>query len=177
MKAVLAQLRTICNTINRVASWLLIAYIGLNTVLVIIVVLYRMTGRGIAWSEELSRWLLVGICFIGASVAMNRGAHVGVTAVVDIVPDLVKRLLVFVANAAVMFFLVYLIRYSFAGAMASQRSVGAVVNIPMMWPYLQLVLGGILMAIQLLPNLIGPFVPDEDIAASMLTRPLDDEES
>lgn len=176
MKAVLAQLRTACNAINRAASWLLIIYIGVNTALVIIVVLYRMTGRGIAWSEELSRWLLVGICFVGASVAMNRGAHVGVTAVVDFVPDLVKRLLVFAANSAVMFFLIYFIRYSFITAMASQRSVGAVVNIPMMWPYLQLVLGGVLMAVQLLPNLIGPFIPAEDIGVSMLTRPLEDEE-
>ena len=175
MGRVLAWLRRACDIIDRVSSWVLIAYMGTNTALIIIVILYRMTGRGVSWSEELSRWLLVGICFLGSSVAMNRGAHIGVTAAVDISPNILKRVLVFLANAAVMLFLIYFIRYGYGTAMASRRSVGAVIKVPMMWPYLQMVVGGILMAIQLIPNLIGPFLPDEDIDRSMLTRMTEEE--
>ena len=176
MYRVVAWLRGVCDVIDRVSSWVLVAYMGLNTGLIIIVILYRMTGRGVSWSEELSRWLLVGICFLGSSVAMNRGAHIGVTAVVDVSPDILKRAIVFVANAVVFVFLIYFIRFSYATAIASRRSVGAIIKVPMMWPYLQMVVGGVLMAIQLIPNLLGPLLPNEDITRSMLTRMSDEEE-
>lgn len=175
MNRVLGGIRKVCDAINRVASWLLIVYMGTNTALIIIVILYRMTGRGVSWSEELSRWLLIGICFIGSSVAMNKGVHVGVTLLVDLSPSMLKRALVFIANAAVMLFLIYFVRYSFLQAIASRRSVGAIIKLPMMYPYMQLVIGGVLMAIQLLPNLIGPLVPGEDITKCMLTQTPEEE--
>ena len=170
MDRLLTGLRKVCDVINRIACRLLVVYIAMNTALIIVVVLYRMTGRGVSWAEEMSRWLLVGICFVGSSVALNRGTHVGITALVDISPAPLKRIFVFTANALVMIFLIYFVRHTFATAFGSFRQMGAIIKVPMTLPYLQMPLGGILMIIQLLPFLIGPLMKSSKIEKYMLTQ-------
>jgi TRAP-type C4-dicarboxylate transport system permease small subunit len=170
MDRIFSAVRKFCDVTNKIASWLLILYIAMNTGLIIIVVLYRMTGRGVSWAEEMSRWLLVGICFVGSSVALNRGVHVGITAFIDITPKALKRVLIICANVLVMLFILVFIRFSFATALTSSRQMGAIVKVPMTVPYLQMPIGGILMAIQMLPFLIGPFLKREKLEKFMLTQ-------
>jgi TRAP-type C4-dicarboxylate transport system permease small subunit len=69
-----------------------------------------------------------------------------------------------------MIFLLYFIRYTFATAFTSSRQMGAIVKVPMTLPYLQMPIGGILMAVQMLPFLIGPFIKKERIEKFMLTQ-------
>ena len=46
------------------------------------VVLRYLFNSGIATSEELSRWLLVWLTFLGAIVAMREHAHLGVDSLI-----------------------------------------------------------------------------------------------
>ncbi|WP_275185402.1 TRAP transporter small permease [Bradyrhizobium sp. CSA112] len=50
------------------------------------VVLRYLFNSGIATSEELSRWLLVWLTFLGAIVALRQHAHLGVDALVRALP-------------------------------------------------------------------------------------------
>ena len=50
------------------------------------VVLRYVFNSGIAVSEELSRWLLVWLTFLGAIVALRRHAHLGVDTLVRALP-------------------------------------------------------------------------------------------
>ena len=50
------------------------------------VVLRYVFNSGIAISEELSRWLLVWLTFLGAIVALRRHAHLGVDTLVRALP-------------------------------------------------------------------------------------------
>src|SRR5436189_1673596 len=60
------------------------------TVMVVLVfsnvVLRYVFNSGIAISEELSRWLLVWLTFLGAIVALRRHAHLGVDTLVRALP-------------------------------------------------------------------------------------------
>jgi TRAP-type C4-dicarboxylate transport system permease small subunit len=67
------------------------------------VVLRYAFNSGIATSEELSRWLLVWLTFLGAIVALREHAHLGVDALVRVLPPL-GRLICFVASYALMLY-------------------------------------------------------------------------
>jgi TRAP-type C4-dicarboxylate transport system permease small subunit len=65
------------------------------------VVLRYAFHSGIAQSEELSRWLMVWLTFLGAVVALREHAHLGVDTLVRALPPLGKRLC-FVASYGLM---------------------------------------------------------------------------
>src|SRR4029079_12846825 len=56
------------------------------------VVLRYVFNSGIATSEELSRWLLVWLTFLGAIVALRQHAHLGVDTLVRALPPRGRRI-------------------------------------------------------------------------------------
>ena len=67
------------------------------------VVLRYVFNSGIATSEELSRWLLVWLTFLGAIVALREHAHLGVDSLVRALPPR-GRLFCFVASYLLMLY-------------------------------------------------------------------------
>lgn len=67
------------------------------------VVLRYAFNSGIATSEELSRWLLVWLTFLGAIVALRQHAHLGVDMLMRALPARGK-LLCFIASYALMLY-------------------------------------------------------------------------
>lgn len=67
------------------------------------VVLRYVFNSGIATSEELSRWLLVWLTFLGAIVALRQHAHLGVDTLVRALPPKGK-FVCFVASYALMLY-------------------------------------------------------------------------
>lgn len=56
------------------------------------VVLRYGFNSGIAFSEELSRWLMVWLTFLGAVVALRERGHLGVDTLIIMLPPLGKRI-------------------------------------------------------------------------------------
>jgi TRAP-type C4-dicarboxylate transport system permease small subunit len=67
------------------------------------VVLRYLFNSGIATSEELSRWLLVWLTFLGAIVALREHAHLGVDTLVRTLPAVGKRIC-FIASYLLMLY-------------------------------------------------------------------------
>ena len=67
------------------------------------VVLRYAFNSGIATSEELSRWLLVWLTFLGAVVALRQHAHLGVDTLVRALPPR-GRLVCFILSYALMLY-------------------------------------------------------------------------
>src|SRR5215813_4243176 len=67
------------------------------------VVLRYVFNSGIPTSEELSRWLLVWLTFLGAIVALREHAHLGVDTLVRALPR-TGRLACFIASYALMLY-------------------------------------------------------------------------
>lgn len=67
------------------------------------VVLRYVFNSGIPTSEELSRWLLVWLTFLGAIVALRQHAHLGVDMLVRVLPARGK-LLCFIASYVLMLY-------------------------------------------------------------------------
>jgi TRAP-type C4-dicarboxylate transport system permease small subunit len=126
-------------------------------------VVLRMTGHNFSMSEELSRWGLVSICFIGASAALKQKLHVAVNMLVDLLPLPLGKIVVTIAHLLVLVLLVYSTGYSFKAALGAEGMTGDIVPMSMMWVKLMLPAGMAMMIVHLVESLLRIYAsPDID---------------
>lgn len=109
----------------------------------------------VAWSDELSRYLFVWLSFLGASVALRRGMHMGMDFMVARLSPGTRRWLGWGKGALVAGFLatVGVTGFQLAGLVVGQRSPA--MRIPMSWPYLAVPAGIGLMLLHVLADFWG----------------------
>lgn len=118
-------------------------------------VVFRIIGSNFSLSEELSRWGLVSICFIGASAALKQKQHVAVNMLMQALPLRVGKICVTVGYLLVFALLGFSTYYSFTAAMSAEGMMGDIIPVSMMWVKLSLPLGMAMMIVHLLHGFFG----------------------
>jgi C4-dicarboxylate transporter DctQ subunit len=129
------------------------------TILVTLNVVMRWMGLGTSWSEELTRYLLISMTFIGISVCARNNEHIGI----DLLPLLSKgkvKILVhaviyvvcLIFSALFTWYGIELVQF-IHGTSQEMPSLGA----PMYLIYLTMPIGGLLMTVRYVQNLITLF--------------------
>ena len=78
----------------RLNRWALIALVGAMAVLVFANVVSRyLLNFSLIWVEELTRYMMVWVGFLGAGLVLRLGAHIAVEALQDLLPHRVAQLL------------------------------------------------------------------------------------
>ena len=78
----------------RLNQWTVIALMAVMTVLVIANVFSRyLLSYSIVWVEELTRYLMVWVTFLGSGLVLRYGAHVAVDTLQDALPPAIARVL------------------------------------------------------------------------------------
>jgi TRAP-type C4-dicarboxylate transport system permease small subunit len=80
------------NAVNAIMQRAAFAALVAMLVVISMQIVFRVFFQALTWSEEVSRFLLVWITFIGASVAYKHGRHIAVTFLVDALPPALGRL-------------------------------------------------------------------------------------
>lgn len=120
-------------------------------------VVLRFLGINFSLSEELSRWGLVSICFIGASAALKQKQHVAVNMLLQALPLRLAKVFVAIAYLVVFVLLAYSIFYCWKAAIGAEGMVGDIIPVSMMWVKLTLPLGMTMMFVHLLHGFCGVF--------------------
>jgi TRAP-type C4-dicarboxylate transport system permease small subunit len=140
-----------CNAAIRRGTELVIMV--LMTFLVIVVVasvIFRYVLMSpLSWSEEVCRYVMIWLGFLGASLAVHEGLHVGVEFVVDCVPPQFASGMRGMARAGVAMFLLAVMAYGFHLVTNLWDQMSPVLEIRMTWPYLAIPVGSLLMLLQL----------------------------
>lgn len=110
--------------------------------------------HSLPWSEEFSRYALVWASFLGASVALKRGLHIGVEAFVGKLTAKRRRPIYQLSLVLMMTFLLFVIVKGFQMASFNMRQSSPAMRIPMGLPYLAIPVGSILMFLHLLNEVI-----------------------
>ena len=76
--------------------------------IVAIAVIYRKAGESLVWYDEIAEIMLAWITYYGAALAALRGAHIGVSALVDMMAPPLRVVTVIVAEAFVIGFFLLL---------------------------------------------------------------------
>lgn len=91
------------NAYCRLLEWAMVAMLAMMVLLVFgNVVLRYAFSSGITVSEELSRWLFVWMCFLGAIVALKEHGHLGTDMLVSRFGPLGRRVCLAVAQTAML---------------------------------------------------------------------------
>lgn len=86
MEQIYRMIKRISNSIDVVVVGMVFVIVAAMVVVTTLQVVFRVAFTALAWSEELSRYLLVWGTFFGATLAYKRGNHIAVTFVVEFFP-------------------------------------------------------------------------------------------
>ena len=161
----------------KVALWLAIALCILMTVATLGQVFCRHTQLFLfESSEEIARFSMCWLAMLGSAVALRQGRHLGVRVLVDRLPHGVydKWLAPLIQLVMLAFFLLVVVKgWNFA--MRGAYQVSPALMTPMMYPYLCLPVGGALMALSVIADMLQDRFPTEAGSnASIATSVMED---
>ncbi len=93
----------------------------------------RFTGMRFAWTEELARWGLVSLTYVGASAALRNKQHAGVNVVLNLLPKKAGKIVAALAYLILAFVVVFLCLNSFEAAIKASRIRGDILPLSMMY--------------------------------------------
>lgn len=162
MTQVMRWLKQLSDRVDRIAIQISIVYAFLVTVIVLGSVFMRMAGSAPSWSEEFARWLLIGIAFISSSVALKRGAHIGITVLVKSIPsNLLVKIIILLSNVLVLIFLAFMFWFGLDAAVKAVDQTGDIIPISVIYIKLHIPLGAMMMIIHVLYYAAGIFTRDD----------------
>lgn len=147
--------------INKLVSYFVIFACFVMTVIVIVQVFCRyVLGFSIFWSEELARYLLVWITFLGGSVAFKKAELASINLIVDRFPARLAGIVGIVSQIVVLTFLIVATQYGFKQAFAPSvvTQVSPAMRLPMTYAYLAVPIGFGIMIIHSLDKFIKDIV-------------------
>lgn len=147
-----------------VCKWLSIALVAAIAVIVIASVIWRYgLNDSLAWSEDLAKFLMVWLTFVGAPLGFRHGAHVAISLVPQSAPDVLQRLLRILTHGIVLSLMVVLTWYAWRFAWNGRSQVALTIgDVSMLWIFISMPIGAAMMAL----------VSLELLVLSILGRPL-----
>lgn len=132
-----------------------IAMMTVTLLLFVNIILRFFFSAGITWAEELIRYAIIWITFIGSSVCFQRGIHVSIDLLIDFLPEKGKKLLNLIINVLAIIFMVFLIKFGFDLVSFSKGTgqLAPALRIEMFWVYLAIPVGAFLSLIHLIIQL------------------------
>lgn len=160
-------IRKLSRALEKLAIVLATALLIMVFCLVFSGVIFRVIGSNFSLSEELSRWGLISLCFIGASAALKQKQHIGVNMLIQALPLPIAKIGITVAYIVVFTLLGFSTFYSFRAALAAEGMVGDIVPVSMMYVKFSLPLGMSMMIVHLLNGFLG-IVKAKDINSVLI---------
>jgi TRAP-type C4-dicarboxylate transport system permease small subunit len=140
---------------EKVVQVTLVGMVATMTVIIIIQVFMRyLFLYSLSWSEEVARYLMIWVSFLGASLALKYGFHIGVEFVINRFPEKMRNWVNLIAKIGVLIFLIYFTIGGFLVSWAVRDQDSPALLFSMAYAYLAAPLGGFFMIIQLLNLLI-----------------------
>lgn len=128
----------------------------LNIILAVLViavfmqVIFRFVlGSPLAWTEELARYCLIWITFLGAAYAMSLKAHIGMEVFVNIFKLSGRKMLYILSTIASFAFFLLMVIQGFDLAVQSMSQLSPVLRIPMGVIYAIIPLSGCILIINM----------------------------
>lgn len=137
------------NVMEAAIEWLIAISVAVMVANITMGIFCRyVLNSALSWTEEMSRYLMIWVGMMGASLAMKDDSHVGISFVVNLFPPAAGRILKVLSRLVVSLFLaVVLVKsFSYLNTLSIQRSPA--MELPMMIPYLSVTVGVILMSIE-----------------------------
>lgn len=134
--------------INR---WVLIIILAAMSIIVFSNVVSRyLTNYSIIWADEVARYLMIWLTFLGAGLTLRYGGHVAITNLMDVLPTPAQRVLRAIIAACLLAFFVLMIWIGYSLAMRVHLQLTPATRIPFSYIYAAIPVGFALLVVHLL---------------------------
>ncbi|PQV52853.1 TRAP-type C4-dicarboxylate transport system permease small subunit [Defluviimonas denitrificans] len=146
MKAIsllISGLSAVNNALLEICRVLSIALVAAITGVVSAGVFWRyVLNNSLSWSDELAKFLMVWLVFVGAPIAMRMGDHVSIDMFPDLFPPRGRAVLMAILLAIVIWFCVVLGYYSLLFAWNGWKQVAiSIGRVPLFWIFVSVPVG------------------------------------
>lgn len=135
--------------INKVVHIVLIALMVVLVVSVFCQITLRFFNYSIAWTEELSRYSMIWMTFLGAAYALAKRAHIRMEFFVDRTAGILKQVLIVLAAAVCLVFFVLMVVKGYELSMRVMDQPSAVLQVPMGIVYSVIPISGVILVVNL----------------------------
>jgi len=144
---------------EKVVQVTLVGMVAIMTVIIILQVFMRYFFLfSLSWSEEVARYLMIWVSFLGASLALKYGFHIGVEFVTNRISEKMRGWVNLMAKLGMLLFLIYFTIGGFRVSWAVRDQDSPALLFSMAYAYLSAPVGGFFMIIQLLHLLVEDWV-------------------
>lgn len=126
------------------------------TLILFINVILRLLGLSVQWAEEFARYGIVWVTFIGTSICVYKGAHIGVDAITMILNRKAKEVVSLITIIVSIAFIIIFIQQSYLITIRSYEmgQVSSTLEVSMIYIYGAMPVGGVLTLIRLVQEFI-----------------------
>lgn len=148
MKTYLLLLNSAIYQFNRLIGWGLAALLLVMTVLIFWQVFARfVVGSPLHFSDEIARFSMLWLTFVGAGYAYRHGTLISVNIILEYSgPRFAKILRIGIVICSALFAFV-MVKYGFDLVERVARQTAPSTRISMMWPYLSVPVGGLIIIV------------------------------
>jgi len=137
---------------------LVVMMIVMTLAVIVQVFLRYVFSFSLSWSEEVARYLMIWVAFLGGSLALQKGLHIGVELLlVRISPEWRKWISIF-SKMLILTFLIFLTIGGIKITWAVRDQSSPALLFSMAYAYLSAPVGGFFMALQTIHSLIEDWV-------------------
>ncbi len=145
----------ILRVIRRINEAIIVVLFAVMATVVFIQVIARyIFNAPPSWSEEIARYLQVWLVMLASAICMQRGQHITITYITDLLPAYLERALGVLMNLVVIVYLLIVVRYSGELMKAASLQRTPATNLPMLAVYLSVLVGTILILIESVVTLV-----------------------
>ena len=135
-------MKKVLNVIDDIVKYFLVLLVAAISILGMYQVVGRLFGRVPAWVEELI--LFVWASCVGAAVGVKEHIHIGIDVLVNLLPQIGRRIIAIVVQVILCGFDVFLIKFGINLVNQTMKQPSAGLQIPMGYVYWAIpVLGGL----------------------------------
>jgi len=149
-------MRAVVRTATRVLETLTLIGISVVSATVVVEVILRYGfGSSLIFTEELTRYTMVWVAFLGGVVALRDGAHVATGGIGDRFGPMVGRAASLLADGLALLFLLTLAWASVQTLPNQRDQYTTTLEISIFWFYLAIPVGAVLMALVIVGRRLG----------------------
>lgn len=148
------------DTLNKLVGIAVAMILGVMSILIIMQIIYRIVVYPLHWSEELARYLMVYLVFLGSSLALRHHRLVAIELLPELVSEVNRKVIrITVMAICIVFFVLLLVQgIDILNRVSVQSS--AAMGLSMSVPYAAIPIGAVLLIINAVAVILETIVSD-----------------
>lgn len=137
--------------VNKGTEFLTSAFLVIMVVIIFLQIISRiLIQSSFPWTEELARFLMIWLTFLGAAFSFQYGAHIGITLITNKIPKKVAAVVqIIVCLLCVVLFSILIVQ-GYDLVMRSTTQVSPALGVPMNYVYTIIPISGLLMTLNVI---------------------------